>query len=200
MTHRRTVSLDAPTLLYAYSQGYFPMADPDDGQLYWYDPDPRAVIPLESAHVPRRLARTIRQGVYQVRYDSSFEAVLWGCAASAPGRKTTWLSEELQRLYAELHRLGFAHSAEAYRGGELVGGVYGVRLGGLFAGESMFSRSRDASKVALVSLLARLRERGFALFDVQFMNPHLRQFGAREVSRRTYQRCLAAALRRQPEW
>lgn len=194
------MSLDAPTLLYAYSRGYFPMADPDDGQLYWYDPDPRAIIPLESAHVPRRLARTIRQGVFEIRYDSSFEAVLHGCAASAPGRETTWLSEELERLYAELHHLGFAHSAEAYREGELVGGVYGVCLGGFFAGESMFSRSRDASKVALVSLLARLRERGYALFDVQFMNPHLRQFGAREIPRQAYKQRLAAALRERPRW
>ncbi len=194
------MSLDARALLYAYSQGYFPMADPEDGQVYWYDPDPRAVIPLESFHVSRRLERTLRQGVFDVRFDSSFQRVMERCAESQPGREETWISDELIAAYTQLHRLGHAHSAETYWAGELVGGVYGVSLGGFFAGESMFSLRRDASKVALVVLLGRLRERGFTLFDVQFLTPHLRQFGAAEIPRRAYKRCLSQALSVNPGW
>lgn len=190
------VSLEPGTLLYAYSQGYFPMADPEDGGLYWYDPDPRAIIPLEAFHVPRRLARTLRQGRFEVKLNSSFTEVMRACAQPRPGRETTWISEELIAAYSQLHRLGYAHSLETFQGGALVGGVYGVSLGGLFAGESMFSRARDASKVALVALLAHLRQRGYALFDVQFMSPHLRQFGALEISRRAYRRRLERALER----
>jgi leucyl/phenylalanyl-tRNA---protein transferase len=189
-------ALDPETLLYAYSQGYFPMGDPDDGEVYWYDPDPRAVIPLESFHVPRRLERTLRQGRFALRFDTAFREVMALCAAPAPGRESTWITPELLEAYTRLHELGFAHSAEAWREGRLVGGVYGVSLRGLFAGESMFSREQSASKAALVFLLGHLRARGYALFDAQFMNPHLRQFGAAELPRRVYKARLAAALAR----
>ncbi|MFQ5436219.1 MAG: leucyl/phenylalanyl-tRNA--protein transferase, partial [Anaerolineae bacterium] len=155
-------------LLSAYAQGIFPMAH-EDGRILWYDPDPRAILPLTGFHAPRRLLRTVRQDVFEVRVDSAFTAVMRACAAPAPNREETWINEELIAAYTQLHRLGFAHSVEAWQGGKLVGGLYGVTLRGLFAGESMFSWKTDASKVALVHLVWRLREGGFQLLDVQFM-------------------------------
>lgn len=182
-------------LLSAYCEGYFPMADPDAGnRIYWYNPDPRTIIPLEAFHVPRRLARTVRQGRFQVAIDCAFEAVIAGCAATTPKRPQTWLSEELIALYTTLHRWGYAHSVEAYLDGQLVGGVYGVSINGFFAGESMFSRADNASKVALVHLVRHLKARRFELFDVQFDNPHIRQFGTVSLPRAHYQQRLRRAL------
>ncbi len=180
-------------LLSAYAQGVFPMAE-DDGQIYWYQPDPRAILPLSSFHIPRRLQRTVQQGVYQVYMNTAFEAVMRFCAAPAPERKKSWINEEIIAAYTRLHQLGFAHSVESWLNGRLVGGLYGVALGGFFAGESMFSRERDASKVALVHLVGHLRARGFLLLDVQFMTDHLQRFGAVEIPDARYQQYLAQAL------
>jgi leucyl/phenylalanyl-tRNA--protein transferase len=180
-------------LLNAYSQGIFPMAD-EDGTIYWYDPNPRAIIPLENFHVPRSLARTIKQGKFEIRVDSAFRAVMEACAEPSPGREVTWISTTIIEAYCELHALGFAHSVETWMGGKLVGGLYGVALGGLFAGESMFSRARDSSKVAMVYLVERLRRGGFVLLDTQFMTDHLRRFGTVEIPREEYQARLAHAL------
>jgi leucyl/phenylalanyl-tRNA--protein transferase len=188
------MKLSPHLLLNAYSQGIFPMAD-EDGTIYWYDPDPRAIIPLDNFHVPRSLARTIRRGQFEVRVDTAFRAVMEACAEPASGREITWISQEFIRTYSELHALGFAHSVEYWRAGELVGGLYGVSLGGLFAGESMFSRATDASKVALVYLVERLRRGGFVLLDTQFMTDHLRRFGAVEIPRAEYQARLTHALK-----
>lgn len=188
------MKLTPELLLYGYSQGVFPMAD-QDGNIYWYDPDPRAIIPLdEKFHVSRRLARTIRQGGFEVRFDHNFRAVMEACAEPAPGRGATWINQEIIEAYCQLHALGFAHSVETWRGDELAGGLYGVAVRGLFAGESMFSRGRDSSKIALVYLVERLRRQGFVLLDTQFMTEHLKQFGTVEISRRAYQLRLARAL------
>jgi leucyl/phenylalanyl-tRNA--protein transferase len=180
-------------LLNAYSQGIFPMAH-EDGDIYWYDPDPRAIIPLDDFHVPSRLARTMRRGGFEVRFDTSFRQVMTACAEPAPDRETTWISDEIIEVYGQMHKLGFAHCVETWAQGELVGGLYGVTLGGLFAGESMFSRMTDASKIALVYLVKYLRQRRFVLLDTQFMTEHLRRFGAIEISRNEYQQRLAHAL------
>lgn len=182
-------------LLSAYCEGVFPMAH-DDGRIYWYDPDPRAIIPLDKFHVPRRLQRTVRQGMFEVRLNTAFTAVMQACAipTNAPQRDSTWISNEIINAYTELHRLGFAHSVECWRQGELVGGLYGVAVQGLFAGESMFSRVRDSSKVALVHLVQRLRAGGFQLLDTQFSTEHLATFGAVEISAAAYKRRLHKAL------
>jgi leucyl/phenylalanyl-tRNA--protein transferase len=181
-------------LIAAYCQGLFPMAD-DDGEIYWYDPNPRAIIPLDTFHVPRRLARRVRGGEFEIRVDSSFRAVMEACAEPRPGQAGTWISAEMVDAYAELHRLGFAHSVEAWRGGELAGGLYGVAVRGLFAGESMFSRVNDASKVALVHLVERLRRGGFTLLDSQYVvGGHMLQFGTVEIPRAEYRRRLKHAL------
>lgn len=187
------MSLDVRQLLSAYARGIFPMDH--GGKVYWYDPDPRAIIPLDAFHVPRSLQRTLRKGLFEVRRDTAFTEVMAACARPAPGREHTWISEAFITAYSELHRLGYAHSVETWQDGRLVGGLYGVAIRGLFAGESMFSRERDASKVALVNLVQHLRWRGFTLLDTQFMTEHLRQFGAIEIPRREYQRRLATALR-----
>jgi leucyl/phenylalanyl-tRNA--protein transferase len=185
--------VDIGLLLDAYSQGIFPMAD-EDGSIYWYDPDPRAILPLDDFHIPRSLARRLRQGGFDVRVDTAFRDVITACAASAPGRETSWISPEFIEAYCELHKLGFAHSVETWIDGELAGGLYGVTLQGLFAGESMFSRVTDSSKIALVHLVERLRQGGFCLLDVQFMTPHLKRFGAIEILRIEYKVRLAQAL------
>lgn len=187
-------ALNPQTLVAAYCQGLFPMAD-DRGRIRWYDPDPRTLLPLDGLHVSRRLARTVRAGRFEVRFDTAFRRVVEGCAAPAPGREQTWISPEVLDAYDQLHELGLAHSAETWLEEELVGGVYGVAIRGLFAGESMFSRRTDASKVALVHLAERLRAGGFTLFDVQFTTAHLKRFGAVEVPRRRYHALLAQALR-----
>ena len=181
-------------LISAYCQGLFPMAE-DDGQIFWYDPNPRAIIPLDAFHVPKRLARRVRHGGFEIRVDYDFRTVMEACAEPRPGHDGTWINDELIAAYANLHRLGFAHSVEAWRDGQLAGGLYGVAIRGLFAGESMFSRETDASKVALVHLVERLRRGGFALLDSQFIaTPHMLQFGTIEIPRAEYKRRLAEAL------
>lgn len=166
------------------------MAD-EFGNIYWFDPDPRAIIPLdERFHVPKRLARTVRRGVFEIRINTAFRAVMEACAA----RDETWISDEFIEVYTELHRMGFAHSVESWLDGELVGGLYGVALRGLFAGESMFSHHRDASKVALVHLVERLRAGGFTLLDTQFITSHLAKFGAIEIPRDKYLLLLSEAM------
>ena len=171
------------------------MADArDDDQIFLVDPEQRGVIPLRGFHVPRRLARTVRCNPFQVRVDTAFDAVVAACAASRPGRSETWINEPIQTMYGALYRRGQAHSIECWRDGELVGGLYGVTLAGAFFGESMFSTARDASKVALIHLAARLVIGRFSLLDAQFTTEHLSQFGTREVSRAQYRRQLALAL------
>jgi leucyl/phenylalanyl-tRNA--protein transferase len=189
-------------LLRAYAAGIFPMAD-RRGRVRWYDPDPRAILPLDSFHVPRRLARTLRKAGFELRVDHDFASVIAACAEPLPGsadRDETWISPGILASYLHLHELGFAHSVEAHRNGRLVGGLYGVALRGLFAGESMFSRERDASKVALVYLVERLRHAGFTLLDTQFLTPHLASFGALEIPRVEYQARLAEALGVDAHW
>ena len=182
-------------LLRAYAVGLFPMAERrDDPTLYWIDPEKRGVLALEDFHVPRRLRRTVRHTHYEVRCDTAFPEVIRCCAESAPGRRETWINEEIARLYVELFEMGRAHSVECWDGGALVGGLYGVALGGAFFGESMFSRATDASKVALVHLVARLKLGGYTLLDTQFVTPHLGQFGVVEVARAGYRVMLARAL------
>lgn len=189
------MTLDPRTLLLAYAQGIFPMAH-EEGQILWYDPDPRAIIPLNQFHVPSRLARSVRQAPYEIRVDSAFRRVMEGCAEPAPGREQTWISEAMIEAYCRLHQLGFAHSVEAWRDDALLGGLYGVALNSLFAGESMFSRERDASKIALVHLVRRLKRRRYLLLDIQFLTSHLAQFGAVLIPRDVYRRLLAQAMSR----
>ena len=184
-------SLDPALVVRAYREGIFPMAV-EDGQIGWFSPDPRGVLPLETFHVPARLARVMRSGRFEVTADRAFEAVMRACADRPDDG--TWISVEIIECYLALHRLGIAHSIEAWQGGELAGGLYGVHLGGAFFGESMFHRVRDASKVALAELVARLTRRGFLLLDTQWVTPHLEQFGAVEIPRRDYLHLLKRAL------
>ena len=181
-------------LIQAYCHGIFPMAE-DDGTIYWYDPDPRAILPLDGFHLPRSLRQRMRKGDFEIRLDTAFRQVIQLCAEPAPGREEVWISDEIVEIYCRLHDLGFAHSVETWMQGELVGGLYGVSLNGLFAGESMFSRRTDASKIALVYLIRHLDARGFALLDIQFMTEHLRRFGAIEIPRKDYQQRLSEALK-----
>lgn len=180
-------------LLYAYSHGIFPMGD-EDGEIYWYDPDPRAIIPLDTFHTPRSLARRMRKGGFQVRVDTAFRQVITACSEPRPDGGGTWITPPIIDIYCELHGLGYAHSVETWIDGELVGGLYGVAVGGLFAGESMFSNATDSSKIALVHLVQRLVGGGFVLLDTQFMTEHLRRFGTIEISRAEYQQRLQVAL------
>ena len=196
-------TLSPALLIHAYRLGVFPMAD-EDGHVGWYAPDPRAVLPLDAFHVPTSLARVVRQGRFRVTTDVAFEAVVRACAAPGPGREQTWISDEIVEAYTDLWRLGVAHSVECWADDEgapvLAGGLYGVALGGAFFGESMFHRRRDASKVALVHLVERLRAGGFALLDTQMTTPHLRRFGVVEVPRLEYERRLAVALEVEASW
>lgn len=186
---------DATDLLDCYARGVFPMADArEDNRVFLIDPERRGVIPLDRFHVPRRLARTVRGDPFEVRIDTAFHEVVLACAAAGPGRTETWINRPIEQLYVELHAHGFAHSVECWSEGRLVGGLYGVALKGAFFGESMFSRARDASKVALVHLVARLIAGGYVLLDTQFMTEHLAQFGTEEISRQAYHRRLARAL------
>lgn len=192
---RRTVEITSDLMLRAYRHGLFPMAETRKGdRLYWLDPEKRGVLPLEGFHLPRRLARTVLSSAFQVTVDQDFAGTIAGCAQAAPGRDDTWINPQIERLFSELHRLGHAHSVECRQEGQLVGGLYGVAIGGVFFGESMFSVARDASKVALVHLVARLRLGGFQLLDTQFVTPHLAQFGAEELAREEYKARLAHAL------
>jgi leucyl/phenylalanyl-tRNA---protein transferase len=186
---------DARDLLSCYARGVFPMADArEDDRVFLIDPERRGVIPLEGFHVARRLARTVRREPFLIRTDTAFRAVVQACAASGPGRTETWINHPIEELYVDLHARGYAHTVECWLGEDLVGGLYGVSLGGAFFGESMFSRRTDASKVALVHLVARLIAGGYRLLDAQFMTEHLTQFGAVEISRLDYHRRLALAI------
>ncbi|MGH7021858.1 MAG: leucyl/phenylalanyl-tRNA--protein transferase [Brevundimonas sp.] len=187
-------------LLACYARGVFPMAEArDDPRVFLVEPDQRGVVPLDRFHIPTRLRRTVRGEPYQVRVDTAFAAVLDACAASTPGREDTWINDPIRRLYLELHARGHAHSLECWQDEVLVGGLYGVTLGGAFFGESMFSRARDASKIALVHLVARLRRGGWSLLDAQFLTEHLSQFGAVETPQAAYLRLLKPALRLTPD-
>ncbi len=182
-------------LLKAYACGIFPMAESaDDPGLFWVEPDMRGVIPLNEFHVPKRLARTVRQGVYKVSVNKAFEQTIALCAEDAPDRSNTWINRRITQLYTELHQMGYCHSVECWKGYEHVGGLYGVCLRGAFFGESMFSRARDASKIALVHLVHRLNRGGFALLDTQFNTDHLSQFGAISVPKLEYEKMLDAAM------
>jgi leucyl/phenylalanyl-tRNA--protein transferase len=184
-------SIDPRVLLSAYAQGVFPMAM-EDGEIGWFSPDPRGILPLDSFHVPSRLARVVRRGAFEIHIDRGFERVMRACAASH--EDGTWINEAIIRSYVALHERGCAHSVEAWRGGDLAGGLYGVHLGGAFFGESMFHRVTDASKVALVALVDRLVSRGFTLLDIQWTTEHLEQFGAVEIPREDYLDRLTGAL------
>jgi len=188
-------------LLACYARGVFPMAESrDDPRVFIVEPDQRGVLPLEAFHIPSRLRRTVRGEPFQVRVDTAFEAVLDGCAAAqGPDREDTWINGPIRRLYAALFARGFVHSIECWKDERLVGGLYGVSLGGAFFGESMFSRERDASKVALVHLVARLRKGGWTLLDAQFLTDHLSQFGAVETPQAAYLRRLGPALAVRPD-
>jgi len=189
------VEITPEVLLKAYACGIFPMAESaEDPALYWIEPEQRGVIPLEGFHVAGRLARTVRSERFTVVCNRDFEAVIDGCAEPQPGRGRTWINRRIRNLYTGLYRIGHCHTVEAYAGDELVGGLYGVSLGRTFFGESMFHRARDASKVALVHLVARLRAGGYRLLDTQFVTDHLKTFGAVEVPRKQYHKMLAAAL------
>jgi leucyl/phenylalanyl-tRNA--protein transferase len=177
--------------LEAYSQGIFPMAM-DKGEIGWFSPDPRGILPIEDFHVPHGLARRLKNNPFEIRIDSAFREVMEGCAQ----RKETWISEEILASYCDLFQLGFAHSVETWREGKLVGGLYGVALGGAFFGESMFHTETDASKVALHALVTRLKERGFGLLDTQWVTPHLATFGAIEIPRLRYLKLLKKNVER----
>jgi leucyl/phenylalanyl-tRNA--protein transferase len=198
MASRESALLDLTpeVLLKAYACGIFPMAEnADDPALYWIEPEKRGIIPLETFHIPSRLARTVRTTRFTVACDRDFAGVIEGCAAPGPKRARTWINARIRALYGGLYDIGHAHSVEVYDGDALVGGLYGVSLGRAFFGESMFHVARDASKIALVHLVARLKAGGYRLLDTQFLTPHLAQFGAIEVTRARYRRMLAEALR-----
>jgi leucyl/phenylalanyl-tRNA--protein transferase len=189
------IEITPQVLLKAYACGIFPMAESaEDNALYWIEPERRGILPLDRVHVPKRLARTIRKGGFEVRIDRNFEEVIEGCAAPRSGRRSTWINARIRNLYRELFVLRHCHTVEVWQDGQLTGGLYGVHLGRAFFGESMFSRARDASKIALVYLIARLKYGGFTLLDTQFVTGHLARFGAIEVSREEFQRFLEAAL------
>jgi leucyl/phenylalanyl-tRNA--protein transferase len=188
-------------LLRAYAEGIFPMAERrGDSDLFWVSPEMRGIIPLDAFHIPRRLARTVRSDRFKVTADMAFADVMCACAEPAPDRPESWINDEILRLYTALHAAGHAHSIECWRDGKLVGGLYGVKLGGAFFGESMFTRERDASKVALVHLVARLRRGGFSLLDTQFLTAHLARFGTIEIPRAQYHDLLARAISHDAEF
>jgi leucyl/phenylalanyl-tRNA--protein transferase len=182
-------------LLKAYASGVFPMAESAaDPEVFWVRPETRGIIPLDAFHVPKSLAKAIRQGRFTVTFDADFEGVIDGCAETGEARRNTWINGPIREAYVELYRRGHCHSVEAWHGGELAGGLYGVSLGRAFFGESMFSRQRDASKTCLVHLVERLNEQHFALLDTQFTTDHLKRFGAVDVPRRKYEKLLEKAL------
>ncbi|WP_428374663.1 leucyl/phenylalanyl-tRNA--protein transferase [Lichenicoccus sp.] len=198
---RRRVEVTPELLLRRYRDGLFPMAETRDAtELFWLDPEPRGILPLDRFHLPRRLRRTALAGTFETTTDRAFEAVIDGCAGPAPGREESWINPQIRSLFLAVHRMGSAHSIECWREGTLCGGLYGIAIGGAFFGESMFSRQRDASKVALAFLVARLRLGGFRLLDTQFITSHLSQFGAVEVSRARYRGMLADATAVDAQW
>ncbi len=182
-------------LLKAYTAGIFPMAESaDDPALYWIEPEERGVIPLKGFHISRSLRKAVRQRPFEIRVDTAFEAVICACAEKTVERDVTWINNRILKLYNQLHKMGCCHSVEAWRGDELVGGLYGVRIGGAFFGESMFSRATNASKIALVHLVARLNYGGFKLLDAQFLNSHIAQFGTYTILKNDYRPILDEAL------
>lgn len=194
-----SAALTPEMLLAAYANGYFPMAmEKGDPELYWFSPEERGVLPLDTFNVPRGLRRVMKDHPFTLKVDTAFEAVIRACGTLTQGRHETWINEEIVALYTGLHRLGHAHSVESWLDGELVGGLYGVSLGGAFFGESMFSRKPEASKVALVTLVEMLREAGYALLDTQYVNDHLKQFGVQAMPKRTYLSRLTKALAVEP--
>jgi leucyl/phenylalanyl-tRNA--protein transferase len=193
MARRR---LTPELLALAYAEGYFPMPDPETGKLLWFNPDPRAVIPLDGFHVSHSLKRRLHKGDFKVTFDTAFIDVMRACA----DREETWITEEFVEAYTALHRMGKAHSVEVWEGKELVGGAYGVSIGGAFFAESKFHRARDASKVALYYLVERLKMRGFVLLEVQFLTPHLATLGAIEIPAIEYEKKLRAALRKKAKF
>jgi leucyl/phenylalanyl-tRNA--protein transferase len=195
MRRSRPAVIAADLLVSAYTHGWFPMAG-DDSVIRWYSPDPRGIIPLDAFHVPSRLARVVRGGRFEIRIDHSFAEVIRACAEAErdPGDSGSWISDEIAASYRALHDSGVAHSVETWRDEQLVGGLYGVAIGGAFFGESMFHRATDASKVALVALVDRLRQRGYRLLDTQWVTDHLVQFGAVEIPRSTYLKLLDESL------
>jgi leucyl/phenylalanyl-tRNA--protein transferase len=199
---RRPLEITPELVLRAYGAGIFPMAEGrGSGRLHWLDPALRGILPLDAGfHLPRRLRRTVLSGRFTVTANTNFVGVIAGCAEPAPGRTDTWINAEIESLFTALHRMGAAHSIEVWQDGALVGGLYGVALGGAFFGESMFSRTTDASKVALVQLVARLRLGGFTLLDTQFLTAHLARFGAVEIPKAEYKRRLNAALDVPAQW
>jgi leucyl/phenylalanyl-tRNA---protein transferase len=182
-------------LLRAYAAGVFPMAEnAEDNTLYWVEPEFRGILPLKAFRMSHSLRKTVRHGKFEVKVDTAFNDIIARCAEKTPVRTSTWINSRIKSLYTQLHKMGFCHSVETWQEGRLTGGLYGVKIGAAFFGESMFSRTRDASKVALVHLVARLNAGGFQLLDAQFINDHLKQFGAIEVARADYQEMLEAAL------
>lgn len=189
------IEITPQVLLKAYTCGIFPMAESaDDPALYWIEPQHRGILPLDAVHVPRRLARTLRTTPLTVKIDTDIVGVIEGCASSRPGRRSTWINDRIRSLYRDLFNLGHCHTVEVWNGDRLVGGLYGVALNGAYFGESMFSYERDASKIALVYLAARLARGGFKLLDTQFVTDHLRQFGTTELNREEFHRLLEKAL------
>jgi leucyl/phenylalanyl-tRNA--protein transferase len=182
--------IDPQFLCAAYCNGYFPMADPNTGEINWYSPDPRTIFDLNEFHIPRSLKLTLKKKEYEIHFNKKFEEVMRSCAE----REETWISETIIQSYIQLHQLGFAHSVETWKDGKLAGGLYGVAIRGAFFGESMFSRLRDASKIALVNLVMRLKERGFTLLDTQYLTSHLEKFGAHEIPRNEYLKQLEESL------
>jgi len=188
-------SITPQVLLKAYAVGVFPMAESaDDPALYWVEPDERGLIPLDGFHISRSLKKSVRHAGFEIRIDTSFETVMRACAEKTADREETWINERILKLYTQLHKMGFCHSVETWKDGALVGGLYGVRLGSAFFGESMFSRATDASKVALVHLVARLNAGGFMLLDAQFLNSHLQQFGCYTIKKQAYRELLDQAM------
>jgi leucyl/phenylalanyl-tRNA--protein transferase len=190
MPKNKNKSLDPVIVVHAYAQGIFPMAD-KRGKIQWYAPDPRAILEYHNFHISRSLRATIRKRLYEIRMDTAFEQVMRYCAA----REETWINEEFIKTYTYLHQKGLGHSVEAWQDGQLMGGLYGIALGGAFMGESMFSRATDASKVCLAALVEHLHVQGYALHDTQFITPHLASLGVTEISRVEYERRLQVAVR-----
>lgn len=191
-----TNSLSTDQLIYAYASGVFPMADAATGEINWYRPDPRAIIPIDSYQPSRSLKPILNKGIFEIKVDQQFRRVMEFCAEPRPYELETWISKELIDVYTELHRMGFAHSVEAYVEGELVGGLYGVHIGAAFFGESMFTRASNASKVCFHYLIELLRKNNFELLDSQFMNDNVKRYGAIEISRTAYEKRLSKAINR----
>ncbi|MBL4699768.1 MAG: leucyl/phenylalanyl-tRNA--protein transferase [Phycisphaeraceae bacterium] len=200
MSPPNELEFNSQLLINAYSQGLFPMAEPQTGEIYWYCPDPRAILPLDQLRVPRSLRKRVKSNVFKIRYDTAFKEVMQACAKPRTTDDQTWIDDRIINAYCDLHHMGLAHSVEAWQGEQLVGGLYGVSLNALFAGESMFSRKTDASKVCLVHLVEHLNQRGYQLLDTQFQNDHIAQFGVIEIPKDEYMKQLDQAINTPVSW